>query len=86
MHGTLSEELIDWYSLKSCWQPATNRVFQGLSLWPVLVNNFSNYLDAGVERILSKLADNLNQEVLLTVLKDEKLCRGARQNGALSYQ
>lgn len=53
---------------------------------PVLVNNFTNDLDAGVECILSKFADNLNGEVMLTVLKDERFCRGSRQNGALGYQ
>ena len=57
--------------VNGCW-PVTNG---GFILGPVLFNVSINYVDAGLEGILSKFADNSNGEELLTPSRAERTCR-----------
>ena len=67
----------------SGWQPVTSGIPQGSVLVPVLFNIFINYLNAEVECIVSKFADDSKLGGTVDSLEEGEPCRGTQMDWSI---
>ncbi|TRZ06592.1 hypothetical protein HGM15179_020515, partial [Zosterops borbonicus] len=73
-HGLGAKSYSEWGDIRLT---TCSGVLQGFILIPVLFNIIINGLDAGLEGILSKFADNTKLRGVVDSLKDTEACWGA---------